>query len=89
MTSSSHFALTMVQLVDREPLPELDELRKRFRLPDFEFKYQKTTAVHKEAFFSAVQAVPFRVREVVVEKASLDKRFVALSGQGIAVEFIV
>ena len=89
VTSSSHFALTMVQLVDREPLPELDELRKRFRLPDFEFKYQKTTAVHKEAFFSAVQAVPFRVREVVVEKASLDKRFVALSGQGIAVEFIV
>lgn len=88
-TSSSHFALAMVQMVNREPLPELEELRSRFRLPGFEFKYQKTTAVHKEAFFSTVRAIPFRVRAVVVEKASLDKRFATLSGQDIVIEFIV
>lgn len=88
-TSSSHFALAMVQLVNRGPLPELEELRNRFRLPDFEFKYQKTTVVHKDAFFSVVQTIPFRVRAVVVEKAGLGKRFVALSGQDIVIEFIV
>jgi hypothetical protein len=89
MTSSSHFALAIVQLVNREPLPELEDLRSRFRLPGFEFKYQKTTAIHKEAFFSAVQAIPFRVRAVVVEKAGLDKRFATLGGQGVAIDFII
>jgi hypothetical protein len=88
-TSSSHFALAMVQMISREPLPELAELRDRFRLPGFEFKYQKTTAVHKEAFFSAVHALPFRVRAMVIDKASLDRRFATMNGQDIAIEFIV
>ena len=88
-TSSSHFALAMVQMIGREPLPELAELRDRFRLPGFEFKYQKTIAVHKEAFFSAVQALPFRVRAMVIDKVSLDRRFATMNGQDIAIEFIV
>lgn len=87
-TSSSHFALAMVQMISRDPLPELAELRDRFRLPGFEFKYQKTTAAHKEAFFAAIQALPFRVRAMVVDKASLDRRFATMNGQDIAIEFI-
>jgi hypothetical protein len=88
-TSSSHFALAMVELASREPLSELGDLRRQFRLPGFEFKYQKTTAIHKEAFFAAVEPIPFRVRAVVVEKGRLDKRFATLSGQSIVIEFLI
>ena len=87
-SSSSHFALAMVQLIAREPLPELAALRGEFHLPGFEFKYQKTTTSHRNAFFSAIQAIPFRVRAVVVDKSGLDQRFVGVSGQDFTIEFI-
>jgi hypothetical protein len=87
-SSSSYFALAMVQLIAREPLPELAALRDEFHLPSFEFKYQKTTTSHKNAFFSAIQAIPFRVRSVVVDKSGLDHRFVGVNGQDFIIEFI-
>ncbi len=43
-SSSSHFALAMVQLTERAPLPDLARTRQRLHLPPgFEFKYHKTT----------------------------------------------
>jgi len=87
-SSSSHFALAMVQLPDRAPLSELGAIRDKFQLPAFEFKYQKTTAAHKAAFFKAIQRIPFRVRAVVVDKSGLDERFAAMNGQEFSIEFI-
>lgn len=87
--SSSHFALAMVQLPVREPVPELARVRQLLRLsPTFEFKYHSAKPLQKVAFFEAIRKTPFRVRAVVIDKAGLDKRFAAMRGQDFAVEFI-
>jgi hypothetical protein len=87
----------MVQLAERAPLPELASVRQAFRLPPlFEFKFYKTTAAQKTAFFKSVQTVPFRIRAVVIEKSGLDrhkhlpgKRLTGMNGQDFTIEFIV
>jgi hypothetical protein len=87
---SSHFSLAMVQLPSNEPLPGLASLRKLLHLPEmYEFKYNKTSMQQKEAFFEIVQAIPFRVRAIVVDKASLSKDFLNLDGQRFAIHWIV
>ncbi|MFQ5854834.1 MAG: DUF3800 domain-containing protein [Anaerolineae bacterium] len=87
--ASTHFALALVQLAERAPLLELAELRRSRRLPPtFEFKYHKTTAAQKVAFFKAVQAVPFRVRAVVVDKANLDDSVRQMSGRDLTIHFV-
>ncbi len=87
--ASTHFALALVQLAERAPLPELEELRQSRHLPpDFEFKYHKTTTAQKAAFFKAVQAIPFRVRAFVIEKASLDDRVRRMSGRELTIHFV-
>lgn len=87
--SSSHFALAMVQLPVREPLPELARVRQTLHLPrTLEFKHYTARPHQKEAFFQAIQRVPFRVRAVVVEKAGLSGQFARLNGQDLTVEFL-
>jgi hypothetical protein len=89
-SSSSHFALAMVQLTERAPLPDLARTRQRLHLPpDFEFKYHKTTLQQKTIFFRSIRSLPFRVRAVVIEKSGLPERFATLSGQDLTVAFIV
>lgn len=80
----------MVQLPSNEPLPGLASLRKLLHLPErYEFKYNKTTIRQKEGFFEIVQAIPFRVRAIVVHKASLSKEFFDLGGQRFGIHWIV
>lgn len=86
--SSSHFALAMVQLPDRQPLPELALVRNMFHLPAFEFKFQKTTAAQRAVFFESIQEIPFRVRAVVVDKSRLHEPYALKNGQEFAIEFI-
>ena len=89
-SSSSHFALAMVQLTERAPLPDLAQTRQLLHLPSiFEFKYHKTTAEQKMIFFRSVRSLPFRVRAVVVRKSGLTNAHLALSGQELTVEFIL
>lgn len=86
---SSHFALAMVEMTERALLPELAALRKALHLPaTLEFKYYKTRAHQKEAFFETVQAIPFRVRAVVIDKSRLEGRFDSMRGQDLMIEFI-
>ncbi len=88
-TASSHFALAMVQLAERAPLPEFAALRQALHLePAFEFKYHKAKPHQKTVFFKVIQTVSFRVRAVVVDKTRLEKRFADLRGQDFAVEFL-
>jgi hypothetical protein len=85
--SSKYFALAMTQLVERCPLNELVVVRQKFHFPPtFEFKYHKTTPAHKEAFFEAIQLLPFRVRAVVVKKDLLGGRFAQMEGADFMVE---
>jgi len=89
-SSSSYFALAMVQLTERTPLPDLALTRQQLHLPsNFEFKYHKTTFEQKTLFFRTVRSLPFRVRAVVVHKSGLPDRYLTLSGQELTVEFIV
>jgi len=89
-SSSSHFALAMVQLTERAPLPDLQRIRQQLHLPaSFEFKYHKTTIEQKALFFRSVRSLPFRVRAVVVHKSGLPDKYLTLSGQELTVEFIV
>jgi hypothetical protein len=88
--SSGHFALAMVQLAERAPLPDLARTRQLLHLPSsFEFKYHKATAEQKTIFFRSVRSLPFRVRAVVICKPDLPEEFLALGGLDLAVEFIV
>ncbi len=87
--ASIHFALSLVQLTERAPLPKLANLRRSRRLPpNFEFKYHKTTAAQKVAFFKAVQTVPFRIRAVVIDKANLDRSVRQMSGRDLMLHFV-
>jgi Protein of unknown function (DUF3800) len=88
--SSTHFALAMVQLAERAPLPELATVRSAFHLPPmFEFKYHKTTPAQREGFLNAIQKIPFRVRAVVVDKSGLPEPYSLMRGEDLRVEFIV
>ncbi|HEY84883.1 MAG TPA: DUF3800 domain-containing protein, partial [Chloroflexi bacterium] len=87
--ASTHFALVLVQLAKRESLPELVKLRQSRHLPSsFEFKYHKTTAAQKTAFFKAIQNIPFRVRGVVINKANVNRDIKQMSGQDLVTHFI-
>ncbi len=89
-SSSSHFVLAMVQLAERVSLPELVMARQMLHLvPTFEFKYHSANLRQKTIFFEEIQAVPFWVRAVAVDKSSLIARqFTRLEGQDLAVELI-
>lgn len=87
--SSSHFALAMVQMPERVPLPELAALRRMFHLPPmFEFKYYRAKPRQKEAFFRMIHPLSFRVRAVVIDKSRLGNQFAGMSGQDLTIEFI-
>jgi hypothetical protein len=89
-SSSSHFALAMVQLPERMPIAQLAAVRKAFHLsPIFEFKYHTTTPEQKRGFFDTIQPFSFRVRVAVIDKSALTKRFALMSGQDFAIEFII
>lgn len=89
-SSSSYFALAMVQLAERAPLSDLARARQQLHLqPAFEFKYHKTTPEQKTVFFRSIQQMPFRVRALVIEKSSLPQRYAVLTGQELIVSFIV
>jgi hypothetical protein len=89
-SASSHFALAMVQVTTDAPLPELAAIRRALHLaPTFEFKYHSMRRRQKMIFFESIQAIPFRVRVVVVRKSDLGNRFAALGGQDLIVEFIL
>ncbi len=88
-SSSSHFVIAMAQLSERKPLTELAVVRREFHLPSiFEFKYQKTTAAQKSVLFRSIQAIPFRVRAVAIDKSGLQKQFGSVSGQDFIIEFV-
>jgi len=88
-TSSTHFALALVQLNKRAPLVELSNIRRMLYLsPNFEFKYHKAKPHQKALFFEAIRPIPFRVYAVVVHKAGLGKQFSTMSGQDFTIEFI-
>ena len=75
-SSSSHFALAMVQLSERASLPDLARTRQQLHLPaSFQFKYHKTTVEQKTLFFRAVSPLPFRVRAVVIHKSGLSDKY--------------
>lgn len=87
--TSSHFALALVQMPERMPLPELMELRRVFHLPStFEFKYYKAKPRQKEAFFRMIQPLSFRVRAVVIDKSRLGNQYADMSGQDLTIELI-
>jgi hypothetical protein len=87
--SSSHFVLAMVQLAERAPLAELAAVRNAFHLPEqFELKYYRTKPRHRTLFFQVIRAIPFRVRAVVINKASLSQRFAEMGGQDMTLEFV-
>ena len=89
-SSSSHFALAMVQLAERAPMPELAAVRQVFHFaPTFEFKYHKTKLRHKDLFFESIRPIPFRVRAVVAAKPGLQNEFPGIKGAGLAIELIV
>jgi len=78
----------MVQLPERKPLSELASVRLQFHFPpNFEFKYHKTKARHREAFYRAIQTLPFRVRAVVVSKSVIEKEFRNWKGDDLLIEF--
>ena len=81
-SSSSHFALAMVQLPERAPLAELARVRRALHLrPNFEFKYHKTTSEQKRVFFQAARSLSYHVRAVVIDKYESQGQFVGMSGQ--------
>lgn len=87
--SSSHFVLAMMQLAERTPLAELAAVRNAFHLPaQFELKYYKTKPRHRALFFQVIRTIPFRVRAVVINKASLSQRFAEMGGQDLTLEFV-
>jgi hypothetical protein len=86
--SSSHFVLVMVQLPERAPLVELTLFRQMFHLSlQFEIKHYKTKLRHRQAFFQIVQALPFRARAVVIDKAHVVQRFSGARGHDLAIEY--
>ena len=88
--ASSHYVLAMVQMAEHAPIPELAAVRRALYLPPlFEFKYYTTTPTQKRVFFDALQALPFRVRCVALDKSRLSVDWVRLSGQALTVELIV
>lgn len=89
-SSSDYFALAIVQLTERAPLPDLAYARQLLHLsPSFEFKYHKTTPEQKAVFFRAIRTLPFRVRAAIIEKSSLPQRFAGLRGQELTIALIV
>lgn len=79
----------MVQLAELAPIPELQATRAELHLPgQFEFRFHKTTATQNQVFFRAVQAVPFRVRALVLDKSRIPEQFVGLKGQALMIELI-
>lgn len=52
----------------------------------FEFKYYTTTPTQKRVLFDALQALPFRVRCVALDKSKLPVDWARLSGQALTGE---
>jgi len=86
--SSSHFVLALVQLPERASLAELAAVRQAFYLPPwFEIKYYKTKLRHRSMFFQVIQAIPFRIRAVVIDKANIAPYFSGMRGQDLMITY--
>ncbi len=89
-TSSTHFVLSMVQLATREQIPELAAVRQKLNLPpSYEFKYYRSQAWLKLAFFEAIASLPFLVRTIILDKANAPHHFQAMRGPELTVELFV
>lgn len=80
--SSPYYVITLVQLPEREPIAEFQNLREALRLPGFEFHFYRMSQSQKESFFTAIRAVLFRVRTAVLLKSGT----VSLSGTDLTVD---
>ncbi|MBI5349132.1 MAG: hypothetical protein HZB77_07415 [Chloroflexi bacterium] len=89
LSSSSYFALAMVKLAERAPLPEIKTLRQTLNLDSgFEFKYHTTKLRQKDFFFEMIQSLSFQIRAVVVKKQLLGGNLTQLNGQDFTTHFL-
>lgn len=85
--STPYYVLAMVQLPNREPIPELAALRQELHLaPTFEFHFYKMHSVQREGFFQAIQPLSFRVRTAALVKANNPPELSGLSGTKLVME---
>lgn len=88
-TSSTHFILAMVQLANRESIPEFAAVRQQFHLKtNFEFQYYRVKQPFKEAFFYSIRNLHFQVRAVVLNKANVPPVLIGMSGTDLIVELL-
>lgn len=86
---STHFILAMVQLPLRMPIEEIAAIRREFHLPpDFEIKHYRTSERQRDAFFTATETVPFRVRIVYIQKERLSALLSGMNGQELTLELL-
>lgn len=82
-----YFVVAMVELSDREPIPEFRIIRKTLHLASsFEFHYYHMTAIQKHAFFEGILLFPFRLRAAVVLKGKLSAFYHELGAFDLTVE---
>jgi len=85
--STPYYVLAMVQLPNREPIPELAALRQELHLdPTFEFHFSRLHSVQRERFFQSIQPLSFRVRTAALLKTDNPPELSGLSGTKLVME---
>jgi hypothetical protein len=87
--NSPYYVVAMVQVPNREPIPELASLRRELHLsPGFEFHFYRANARQKELFFQAIQPFLFRVRAVALLKANIPPELRNLNSTNLEMELL-